>query len=60
MDMIIAAMKRLVMPLTMLITDGFSAYKNVAKRIGHDLLHVQCIHKPPYKRVIIDQIHHEG
>jgi transposase-like protein len=60
LDIIIAAMKRLVVPLTMLITDGFSAYKNVAKRIGHDLLHVQCIHKPPYKRVIIDQIHHEG
>lgn len=60
LDMIIVAMKRLIAPLTMLITDGFSAYKNVAKRIGHDLLHVQCIHKPPYKRVIIDQIHHEG
>jgi transposase-like protein len=60
LDMIIAAMKRLVVPLTMLITDGFSAYKNVAKRIVHDLLHVQCIHKPRYKRVIIDQIHHEG
>jgi transposase-like protein len=60
LDLIIAAMKRLVAPLTMLITDGFSAYKNVANRIGYDLLHVQCIHKPPYKRVIIDQIHHEG
>jgi len=60
LDLFIAAMKRLVAPLTVLITDGLPAYKNVAKRIGHDLVHVQCIHKPPYKRVIIDQIHHEG
>jgi len=60
LDLIIAAMKRLVAPLTMLITDGLPAYKNIAKRIGHDLIHVQCIHKPPYKRVIIDQIHHDG
>lgn len=60
LDLIIAAMKRLIAPLTVLITDGFPAYKNVAKRIGHDLVHVQCLHKPPYKRVIIDQIHHEG
>ena len=60
LDLIIAAMKRLVAPLTVFITDGLPAYKNVAKRIGYDLVHVQCIHKPPYKRVIIDQIHHEG
>ncbi|MEX2682979.1 MAG: hypothetical protein Q6373_015420 [Candidatus Sigynarchaeota archaeon] len=60
LDLIISAMKRLIAPLTVLITDGFPAYKNVAKKIGYDLMHVQCIHKPPYKRVIIDQIHHEG
>lgn len=60
LDLFIVAMKRLVAPLTVIVTDGLPAYKNVAKRIGHDLVHVQCIHKPPYKRVIIDQIHHEG
>nr|MDO8116738.1 DDE-type integrase/transposase/recombinase [Candidatus Sigynarchaeota archaeon] len=50
---------RLQEPFTHLITDAFPAYKNVAKKIGRDIIHVQHIHKPPYGRIIIDQIHHE-
>ncbi|HME54366.1 MAG TPA: hypothetical protein VKM55_19225 [Candidatus Lokiarchaeia archaeon] len=60
LNMFITALLRFIELPTILVTDGFMAYKKVAKQMGYDLIHVQCIHKPPYKRVIIDQIHHDG
>jgi hypothetical protein len=60
LEMLLKVSLRLLQPFTHLITDGYTAYVKVAKIIGRDLIHVQCIHKPPYKRVIINQITHEA
>ena len=57
--MLFVVSMRLVEPFTHLVTDGFTAYRKVARMIGWDIVHVQHIHKPPYGRVIITQIHHE-
>ena len=58
--MVITALNRFITLPKIFVTDGLSVYKNVAKKIGYDLIHVQCIHEPPYKRVIIDQILYVG
>lgn len=50
---------RLQKPFTHLVTDALPVYKKIAKKLGRDIIHVQHIHKPPYGRIIIDQIHHE-
>jgi len=60
LEMLSKVSLRLVKPFTHMITDGYTAYMKVAKMIGRDIVHVQCIHKPPYKRVIINQITHEA
>ena len=60
LDIVITALNRFITLFKIFMTDGFSAYKNVAKKIGYDLIHVQCIPEPPYKRVIIDQILYVG
>lgn len=46
--------KRLLYGLKILISDGFTPYKGVALGIGHSLIHVRHIHKPPYGRVEFD------
>ena len=46
--------KRLLYGLQILLTDGFMVYKGVALEIGHNLIHVRHIHKPPYGRIEID------
>ena len=45
---------RLLYKLKVLITDGFMVYKGVARGMGHDIIHVRHIHKPPYGRIEID------
>jgi transposase-like protein len=56
--MLFPIMMRLKKAFTFLVTDGYSAYKKVAKMLGMDIVHVQHIHKPPYGRVIITKITH--
>ena len=41
------------------MTDDFSTYKGVATGLGHDLIHVRHVHKPPFGRACIDLIRHE-
>lgn len=45
--------------IPILVTDDFSTYKGVATGLGHDLIHVRHVHKPPFGRVCIDLIRHE-
>lgn len=52
--------KRLLYGLKILITDGFMPYKGVAKAIGHALIHVRHIHKPPYGRIEFDTYKYES
>ena len=53
------AQTRLGRPISILITDDYSTYKGVATGLGHDLIHVRHVHKPPYGRTCIDLVRHD-
>jgi transposase-like protein len=46
--------KRCINGLMILVTDGLPGYKGVARKIGHDIIHVVHLHHPPYGRIEID------
>ncbi|MCF2140144.1 MAG: hypothetical protein K9W44_08830 [Candidatus Lokiarchaeota archaeon] len=45
---------RLLYGLQLLISDGFQVYVGVARKLGKNLTHVRHIHKPPYRRIIVE------
>ena len=40
----------------MIVTDGYLGYRKAIKLTGLSIIHVEHIHKPPYRRVIITKI----
>lgn len=54
LDMVNECATRMPNGLEMLITDGFTTYKGVARGLNRAIIHVRHIHKPPYGRIEID------
>jgi transposase-like protein len=53
-------MGRMKRGVSIIVTDDFPAYQGVVLALRTDILHVRCVHKPPYGRVIIDIVRWEG
>ena len=54
------ALQRMPRGVEVIVTDDFTAYQAVVLALQINLVHVRCIHKPPYGRVVIDAIQWEG
>ena len=54
---VMARMKRGV---SIIVSDDFPAYQGTVLALKTDIIHVRCVHKPPYGRVIIDAVRWEG
>lgn len=54
------AMARMKRGVEFLVTDDFTAYQALVLALKVGITHVRCVHKPPYKRVIIDVVAWEG
>jgi len=50
------AEQRLDKEVKIFITDDFPTYKGVAIGLERDIIHVRHIHKPPYGRIVVDEI----
>lgn len=53
-------MGRMKRGVSAIVSDDFSAYQGAVLALRTDLVHVRCVHKPPYGRVIIDIVRWEG
>ena len=53
-------MTRMKRGVEFIATDDFTAYQAVVLALEADMVHVRCVHKPPYGRVIIDVVKWEG
>jgi transposase-like protein len=54
------AMGRMKRGVSIIVTDDFPAYQGAVLALKMSILHVRCVHKPPYGRVIIDRVRWEG
>ncbi len=54
------AMARMKRGVSIIVSDDFPAYQGVVLALRADILHVRCVHKPPYGRVILDLVRWEG
>ncbi len=53
-------MERMKRGVSMIVTDDFNSYQGVVLALRTNIVHVRCVHKPPYGRVVIDIVKWEG
>ncbi len=53
-------MARMRRGVAIIVSDDFPAYQGIVLALRTDILHVRCVHKPPYGRVVIDIVRWEG